>query len=79
MTGTVFASFAWGLTLEGILRLVLPQGFETWRYVIYPIALILLMLFRPQGLLGGVEWGFLKAKLPMLHKSEPAWRLDRSN
>jgi branched-chain amino acid transport system permease protein len=32
----------------------------TWRYVLYPISLLLLMLLRPQGLLGGVEWGFLK-------------------
>lgn len=66
MTGTIFAAFAWALTLEGILRLVLPAGFETWRYVAYPLALILMMLLRPQGLLGSVEWGFLKAKMPQL-------------
>jgi hypothetical protein len=35
----------------------------TWRFVLYPIALLLLMLIRPQGLLGTVEWGFLKARL----------------
>jgi hypothetical protein len=28
--------------------------------VLYPIALLLLMLVRPQGLLGTVEWGFFK-------------------
>ncbi len=33
----------------------------SWRYVLYPIALILLMLLRPKGLLGTVEWGFFKA------------------
>jgi len=33
----------------------------TWRFVLYPITLLLLMLLRPQGLLGTVEWGFLKA------------------
>lgn len=74
MTGTIFASFAWALTLEGLLRLVLPRGFETWRYVVYPAALIILMLLRPQGLLGGVEWGFLKARLPALraaHEAKP--------
>ncbi len=70
VTGTIFASFAWALTLEGLLRLVLPRGFETWRYVVYPAALIILMLLRPQGLLGGVEWGFLKARLPALRKTE---------
>ncbi|HAL17670.1 MAG TPA: hypothetical protein DCP32_13285 [Anaerolineaceae bacterium] len=35
----------------------------TWRYVLYPITLLLMMLIRPQGLLGAVEWGFLKAKV----------------
>jgi len=63
MTGTIAASFAWIFFLEGMLRVVLGQlGTEapTWRYVLYPITLLLLMLLRPQGLLGGVEWGFLK-------------------
>ncbi|MBC7251782.1 MAG: branched-chain amino acid ABC transporter permease, partial [Anaerolineae bacterium] len=45
--------------LEG-LRVALPQGFEAWRFVIYPVLLLIIMLLRPQGLLGGVEWGFLK-------------------
>ncbi len=70
MTGTIAASFAWALTLEGLLRLILPQGFETWRYVVYPLALVLLMLFRPTGLLGNVEWGLLKARLPALRKND---------
>jgi hypothetical protein len=29
--------------------------------VLYPITLLLLMLIRPQGLLGSREWGFLKS------------------
>ncbi len=63
MTGTIAASFGWIFFLEGLLRVLLGQlGTEapTWRYVLYPIALLLLMLLRPQGLLGNVEWGFLK-------------------
>lgn len=63
MTGTLSASFAWIFFLEGLLRVLLGQlGTEapTWRFVLYPIALLLLMLLRPQGLLGNVEWGFLK-------------------
>jgi hypothetical protein len=32
----------------------------TWRFVLYPITLLLLMLIRPQGLMGSVEWGFLR-------------------
>ena len=64
MTGTLTASFGWIFFLEGLLRVVLGQlGTEapTWRFVLYPIALLLLMLLRPQGLLGTVEWGFLRA------------------
>jgi len=37
VTGTVAASFGWALVLEGVLRLVLPEGFETWRFVVYPV------------------------------------------
>lgn len=63
MTGTIAAAFGWTFFLEGLLRVLLGQmGTEapTWRFVLYPIALLLLMLLRPQGLLGNVEWGFLK-------------------
>jgi branched-chain amino acid transport system permease protein len=65
MTGTIAASFGWIFFLEGFLRVLLGQlGTEapTWRFVLYPLALLLLMLLRPQGLLGTVEWGFLKAE-----------------
>ena len=60
MTGTVIATFLWSFTLEG-MRIWLPMGFEAWRFVIYPIALLLLMLFRPQGIMGRIELGFLRA------------------
>ncbi len=76
MTGTIAASFAWIFFLEGLLRVVLsqlgPEG-PLWRFVLYPLALLLLMLLRPQGLLGGVEFGFLKApKIQLARPSEPA-------
>jgi branched-chain amino acid transport system permease protein len=64
MTGTIAAAFGWYFFLEGFLRTVLGYvgtTAATWRLVLYPIALLLLMLLRPQGLLGTVEWGFLKA------------------
>jgi branched-chain amino acid transport system permease protein len=61
ITGTVVAAFAWAVSLEG-LRL-LPQGMELWRYVIYPVILLLVMLLKPQGLFGGTEMGFLKSKV----------------
>ena len=63
MTGTIAASFGWLFFLEGLFRVLLGQlGTEapTWRYVLYPITLLLMMLLRPQGLLGNIEWGFLK-------------------
>jgi len=66
ITGTLVASFAWALLLEGVLRLVLPQGFETWRFVVYPLLLLLMMLLRPSGLLGAYEIPFLRQILPPL-------------
>lgn len=65
MSGTLAASFGWIFFLEGLLRVLLGQlGTEapTWRFVLYPITLLLLMLIRPQGLLGNREWGFLKSE-----------------
>ncbi len=73
MTGTITASFGWTFFLEGLLRNLLSlMGTEapTWRLVLYPIALLLLMLLRPQGLLGSTEWGFLKATI--LKSKKPA-------
>lgn len=60
MTGTLVATFLWAFSLEG-MRIWLPQGFEAWRFVVYPIALLLIMLLRQQGLMGRLELGFLRA------------------
>ena len=41
--------------LAAILLTVLPEafrGFESYRMIIYALALILIMIFRPQGILG---------------------------
>jgi branched-chain amino acid transport system permease protein len=81
MTGTLAASFAWIFFLEGLLRVLLGQlGTEapTWRFVLYPIALLLLMLLRPKGLLGSVEWGFLKTPRVLVRKRESAKADSRS-
>jgi branched-chain amino acid transport system permease protein len=69
MTGTLITSFVWVLLLEGVLRLILPQGFELWRYVVYPLVLLLTMLLRPKGLFGDYELPFLRQLLPPLKKS----------
>jgi branched-chain amino acid transport system permease protein len=54
MTGTLFTGFAWIILLEGVLR-NLPAGYETWRFVIYPLVLLVMMLLRPEGLMGRYE------------------------
>jgi branched-chain amino acid transport system permease protein len=64
ISGTVITGFGWILLLEGVLRLALPQGFETWRFVVYPLVLLLMMLLRPEGLMGGYEIPFLRQQLP---------------
>jgi branched-chain amino acid transport system permease protein len=64
ISGTVITGFGWILLLEGVLRLALPQGFETWRFVVYPLVLLLMMLLRPEGLMGGYEIPFLRQPLP---------------
>ena len=60
MTGTVLAAFAWAILLQGAAPAVLPADLLEWRYVIYAVTLVVVMLVRPQGLMGGQEWGFLK-------------------
>lgn len=74
MTGTIAASFGWIFFLEGLLRVILSQmgtDAPTWRFVLYPITLLLLMLIRPQGLLGNIEWGFLKRDIVKMVKKKP--------
>ena len=66
MTGTILAGFVWIFLLEGVLRLYLPAGFETWRFVVYPLVLLLMMLLRPEGLMGRFETPFLRKKLSPL-------------
>lgn len=66
ITGTVAASFGWALVLEGVLRLILPDGFETWRFVIYPVMLLIIMLLKPNGLFGNYEIPFIRSIIPPL-------------
>ena len=66
MTGTLITGFFWILLLEGLLRLYLPAGFETWRFVVYPLVLLVMMLLRPEGLMGRQEMAYLRQKIPAL-------------
>jgi hypothetical protein len=77
VSGTLVASFAWALVLEGFLRLWLPEGFETWRLVVYPLLLILLMLLRPKGLFGDFEFPFLRQLIPPLSPTAQARKQER--
>lgn len=60
ITGTVFTGFLWIILLEGVLRSVLPPDYVTWRFVAYPLILLLMMLLRPTGLFGKYELPFLR-------------------
>lgn len=55
LTGTIVTAIGWVFLLEW-LRAVLPQDFLDWRGVIYALVLIIVMIVRPQGLLGGKEF-----------------------
>jgi branched-chain amino acid transport system permease protein len=84
MTGTVLAAFAWALLLQGAAPAVLPTDLLEWRYVLYAITLVVVMLVRSQGLMGGQEWGFLKRKAPPLRQaaavtSDPGAEVKRGN
>ena len=55
MTGSIVAAFV--LTfLQEFLRFL-----QDYRLLIYPLILIVVMIFRPQGLLGMKEFSFVKA------------------
>jgi len=52
-----------GSILAATLLTLLPEalrGFDEWRMVAYSLLLILMMILRPQGILGTREIGFLK-------------------
>jgi branched-chain amino acid transport system permease protein len=59
ISGTIVAAVAWTFLLEG-LRFVLPYEFQDWRWVIYPLLLVIFMLVRPGGIFAGTEFGFLR-------------------
>ena len=59
ISGTIVAAVAWTFLLEG-LRIVLPPAVQDWRWVIYPLLLVVFMLVRPGGIFAGTEFRFLK-------------------
>ncbi len=59
ISGTIIAGAGWAFLLEG-LRIILPSAVQEWRMVVYPLILIVIMLFRSSGIMGGSEFNFLK-------------------
>lgn len=61
-----------GSVIATIILTFLPEllrGFQNFRMILYPLALIILMIFRPQGLLGDKEITFKILKLDKLKKN----------
>ena len=65
VTGSVLAAFVLTV-LQEVLRFL-----KDYRLLIYPVILICMMLFRPQGLLGSNELCFFK--IPDYFKSIGKW------
>ena len=61
ISGTIVAAVAWTFLLEG-LRILLPPAVQDWRWVIYPLLLIVFMLVRPGGIFAGTEFGFIRPR-----------------
>ncbi|MCR5494425.1 MAG: branched-chain amino acid ABC transporter permease [Treponema sp.] len=68
MTGSVISSFVLTFLQEGLRFL------QNYRLLFYPVVLILVMLFRPQGLLGTKEFSFIKT-IEMIKSGEILKRL----
>jgi branched-chain amino acid transport system permease protein len=52
-----------GSILAATVLTILPEALRVaneWRMIAYSLLLILMMILRPQGILGGREWGWLK-------------------
>jgi branched-chain amino acid transport system permease protein len=58
------ASISGSLVGAGVFTILnqLLQPLGVWRMVVMPLLLVLLMIFRPQGIMGFGEWSWLKPK-----------------
>ena len=66
ISGTIIAAVGWTFLLE-VLRITLPTDLIDFRFVIFPLLLIVMMILRPSGLMGGLE-------LPFLRPLEVLWK-----
>jgi ABC-type branched-subunit amino acid transport system ATPase component/ABC-type branched-subunit amino acid transport system permease subunit len=72
----------WGPVVGAVVFFLVPElltALQSWRMLIYGVALLLLMLYAPHGLVGAVEagWKRLRARLG-LSNIPPAPRFDRA-
>ncbi|WP_395710773.1 ABC transporter permease subunit [Reyranella sp.] len=70
----------WGPVVGAVVFFLVPEllsALQSWRMLIYGVALLLLMLYAPHGLVGAVDlgWKRLRARLG-LSNIPPAPRLD---
>ncbi len=61
ITGSIVGAIIWTL-LQEVLRVLGVWNLEVWRQVVGPVLLIIMMLWRSKGLLGGFELRFIKTK-----------------
>jgi branched-chain amino acid transport system permease protein len=55
-----------GAILGAMTLTIVPEvlrRFSEWRLVVYGLALVLIMLYRPNGICGGAEFPFLIPRL----------------
>lgn len=75
--GSILGATTFTVVSEGLRSLLQVLGIsQEWRQVFAPLMLILLMLFRPKGIMGLREWRFLvphldRKKEPPASKPEP--------
>jgi branched-chain amino acid transport system permease protein len=61
ITGAIAGAVIWTF-LQEVLRVLGIWHLEVWRLVVGPVLLIVLMIWRSKGLLGGIELSFIKVK-----------------
>ena len=59
ITGAIAGAVIWTLLQEVLRPLLALVHMEVWRLVVGPLILIVIMIWRSKGLLGGIEFSFL--------------------
>jgi branched-chain amino acid transport system permease protein len=63
LIGSILGASIWTVLIEALRFLGI------WRFVVAPVALIILMIYRPLGIMGGKELGFFKPRVDGRAKS----------